>query len=156
MWVPREDLPWLTRYVVAKSCLFALFTSDKKDAKPYQTTLVWFQIFQGCALGSLSTFCYLVQVVLAPAQGWTHLIFRLGWVLGPREILNGSSVLPTWWIVLGFLLGLFVMPSLIHFVDLVIYFIFGKGSLLWFGPVHNLFLLSPCLGCNGLGGDLGF
>jgi hypothetical protein len=31
---------------------------------------------------------------------------------------------------LGFLLGLFVIPSLIHFVDLLIYFIFGKGFLL--------------------------
>jgi hypothetical protein len=42
---------------------------DKMDAKPYQTTLVWFQIFQGCALGSLATFCYLDHVVLAPANG---------------------------------------------------------------------------------------
>jgi hypothetical protein len=29
---------------------------DKTDAKPCQTTLVWFQTFQGCALGSLATF----------------------------------------------------------------------------------------------------
>jgi hypothetical protein len=42
---------------------------DKTDAKPCQTTLVWFQIFQGCALGSLATFCYLAQLVLAPAKG---------------------------------------------------------------------------------------
>jgi hypothetical protein len=32
---------------------------DKIDAKPCQMTLVWFQIFQGCALGSLATFCYI-------------------------------------------------------------------------------------------------
>jgi hypothetical protein len=50
--------------VGAKSCLSALFTSDKNDAKPCQTTLVCFQTFQGCALGNLATFCYLVQVVL--------------------------------------------------------------------------------------------
>jgi hypothetical protein len=41
----------------------------KIDAKLCQTTLDRFQIFQGCALGSLATFCYLDQVVLAPAQG---------------------------------------------------------------------------------------
>jgi hypothetical protein len=32
---------------------------NKTDAKPFQTTQVWFQTFQGCALGSLATFCYL-------------------------------------------------------------------------------------------------
>jgi hypothetical protein len=42
---------------------------NKTDAKPCQMTLVWFHIFQGCALGSLSTFCYLDHVVLAPAKG---------------------------------------------------------------------------------------
>jgi hypothetical protein len=41
---------------------------DKTDAKPCQTTLVWFQTFQGCALGSLATFCYLDHVVLAPTN----------------------------------------------------------------------------------------
>jgi hypothetical protein len=41
---------------------------DKTDAKPCQTTLVWFQNFQGCALGSLATFCYLDHVVLALAN----------------------------------------------------------------------------------------
>jgi hypothetical protein len=42
---------------------------DKIDAKPFQTTMVWFQIFQGCALSSLATFCYLDHVVLAPTKG---------------------------------------------------------------------------------------
>jgi hypothetical protein len=42
---------------------------DKTDAKLCQTTLVWFQIFQGCALGSLATYCYLDHVVLAPPNG---------------------------------------------------------------------------------------
>jgi hypothetical protein len=41
---------------------------DKTDAKPCQTTLVWFQTFQGCALCSLATFCYLDNVVLAPTN----------------------------------------------------------------------------------------
>jgi hypothetical protein len=50
-------------------CLSALFTQRQKDVKPCQTFLVWFQNFQGCALGSLATFCYLDQVVLAPAKG---------------------------------------------------------------------------------------
>jgi hypothetical protein len=42
---------------------------DKMDAKPCQTTLVWFQICHGCAFGSLATFCYWDYVVLAPAKG---------------------------------------------------------------------------------------
>jgi hypothetical protein len=41
---------------------------DKTYAKPCQTTLVWFQTSQGCALGSLATFCYLDHVVLAPSN----------------------------------------------------------------------------------------
>jgi hypothetical protein len=40
---------------------------DKTDAKPCQTTLVWFQTFQGCALGSLASFCYLDPKDLVPA-----------------------------------------------------------------------------------------
>jgi hypothetical protein len=40
---------------------------DKTDAKPSQTTLVWFQTFQGCALDSLASFCYLNPKDLAPA-----------------------------------------------------------------------------------------
>jgi hypothetical protein len=42
---------------------------DKIDAKLCQTTLVWFQILQGCALGNLATFCYLDHMVLALANG---------------------------------------------------------------------------------------
>jgi hypothetical protein len=42
---------------------------DKTDAKPCHTTPVWFQIFRGCALGSLATFCFLDHVVLAPEKG---------------------------------------------------------------------------------------
>jgi hypothetical protein len=49
----------------------------------------------------------------------------------------------------GFLLGLFVISLLIHFVDLVIYCIFGKGSLLGFGHLPTLSPLIPCLGFNG-------
>jgi hypothetical protein len=51
---------------------------DKTDAKPCQTTPVWFQTSQGCALGSLATFCYLDHAVLAPSIRWTLLISRLG------------------------------------------------------------------------------
>jgi hypothetical protein len=42
-------------------------TRDKTDAKPCQTTLVWFQTFQGCALGSLASFYYLDPKDLVPA-----------------------------------------------------------------------------------------
>jgi hypothetical protein len=52
----------------AKSGLSALFIRDKTDVKPCQMALAWVQIFPGCALGSLATFCYLGQGVLAPAQ----------------------------------------------------------------------------------------
>jgi hypothetical protein len=31
--------------------MFALLTNDKKNAKPCQMTLVWFQIFSGVCLG---------------------------------------------------------------------------------------------------------
>jgi hypothetical protein len=39
---------------------------DKTDAKPCQKTLVWFQTFQGCGLGSSAYFCYLNPKDLAP------------------------------------------------------------------------------------------
>jgi hypothetical protein len=42
---------------------------DKMDVKSCQMVLASVQIFPGCALGSLATFCYLDQKVLAPAQG---------------------------------------------------------------------------------------
>jgi hypothetical protein len=60
IWPSLEDM-------VAPSlvCLHCL-PRDKIDVKPCQTTLVW---FQGCALGSLATFCYLDHAVLAPAKG---------------------------------------------------------------------------------------
>jgi hypothetical protein len=40
---------------------------DKTCVKQCQTILVWFQIFQGCALGNLAPFCELDHVDLAPA-----------------------------------------------------------------------------------------
>jgi hypothetical protein len=42
-------------------------TRDRTCVKPYQTVLVWFQIFQGCALGNLAPLCQLDHVDLAPA-----------------------------------------------------------------------------------------
>jgi hypothetical protein len=53
-------------------------TRDKTRVKPCQTILVWFQIFQGCALGNLAPFCQLDHVDLAPATKLTPLIFRRG------------------------------------------------------------------------------
>jgi hypothetical protein len=41
---------------------------DKTDVKSCQMALTSVQIFPGCALGSLATFCYLYQKVLVPAQ----------------------------------------------------------------------------------------
>jgi hypothetical protein len=43
--------------------------------------------------------------------------------------MDGSSVLSTKGLDLGFLLGLFVILPLLHFVDLLMYFIFGKGFI---------------------------
>jgi hypothetical protein len=63
IWRSLEDM--LAPSLVCLHCS----PTTKIDAKPCQMTLVWFQIFQGCALSSLATFCYLDQVVLAPAQG---------------------------------------------------------------------------------------
>jgi hypothetical protein len=42
--------------------------------------------------------------------------------------MDGSSVLSTWGLDLVFLLDLFVILPLLHFVDLLMYFNFGKGS----------------------------
>jgi hypothetical protein len=54
--------------MVAPSLVCLHYSSrDKTDAKLCQTTLVWFQTFQGCALGSLASFCYLDLKDLAPA-----------------------------------------------------------------------------------------
>jgi hypothetical protein len=61
-WVCRHCSPW-----------------DKTDVKSCQMVLASVQIFSGCALGSLATFCYLDQKVLAPAQRWTPLIIGLRW-----------------------------------------------------------------------------
>jgi hypothetical protein len=41
--------------------------------------------------------------------------------------MDGSRVLSTWEFDLRFLLGLFVILPLLHFVDLLMYFNFGKG-----------------------------
>jgi hypothetical protein len=41
---------------------------DKTDVKPCQMVLASVQTFPGCALGSLATFCFLDQGVLALAQ----------------------------------------------------------------------------------------
>jgi hypothetical protein len=41
---------------------------DKMDVKSCQMVLASVQIFPGCALDSLATFCYLDQKVLVPAQ----------------------------------------------------------------------------------------
>jgi hypothetical protein len=71
--------------VGAKSGLLALFIRDKTDVKPCQMALGWVQIFPGCALGSLATFCYLGQGVLAPVQRWF-------W--GLREILMALVCFP--------------------------------------------------------------
>jgi hypothetical protein len=40
-------------------------TCDKTGVKPCQTVLVWFQNFQGCALGNLAPFCQLDLTDLA-------------------------------------------------------------------------------------------
>jgi hypothetical protein len=53
-----------------------------------------FKFFPGCALGSLATFCYLDQGVLAPAQRSTPLIFGLGVVLRLREIFMALVCFP--------------------------------------------------------------
>jgi hypothetical protein len=55
MWAPSQ---------VCRHCS----SRDKTDVNPYQMALAWVQNFPGCALGSLATFCYLDQGVLAPAQ----------------------------------------------------------------------------------------
>jgi hypothetical protein len=41
--------------------------------------------------------------------------------------MNGSSVLSTWGLDLGFLLGLFAILFLLHFVGTLMYSNFGKG-----------------------------
>jgi hypothetical protein len=43
--------------------------------------------------------------------------------------MDGSSVLSTLGLDLGFLFDLFVILPLLHFVDLLMYFIFGKGFI---------------------------
>jgi hypothetical protein len=63
-------------------------------------------------------------------------------VLGLRNFLKGSSVFPSWRIVLGFLLGLFAIFLLLNFVALLIHFIFSKGSFLCF---DHLPILSPLI-----------
>jgi hypothetical protein len=55
MWAPSQ---------VCRHCS----SRDKTDVKPCQMVLAWVQIFPGCALDSLATFCYLDQGVLVPAQ----------------------------------------------------------------------------------------
>jgi hypothetical protein len=45
--------------------------------------------------------------------------------------MDGSSVLSTWGLDLGFLYDLFVIPPLLYFVDLLMYFNFGKGFNPW-------------------------
>jgi hypothetical protein len=55
MWAPNQ---------VCRHCS----SRDKTDVKPCQMVLASVQTFPGCALGSLATFCYLDQGVLAPAQ----------------------------------------------------------------------------------------
>jgi hypothetical protein len=42
-------------------------TRDKTCVKLCQMVLVWFQIFQGCALGNLAPFCQLGHVDVVPA-----------------------------------------------------------------------------------------
>jgi hypothetical protein len=61
-------------------------TRDKTCVKPCQTVLVWFQFFQGCALGNLAPFCQLDHVDLAPATNLTHLIFRRGLIFNLEKI----------------------------------------------------------------------
>jgi hypothetical protein len=53
------------RYGGAKSGLSALFNPRQNSC---QTVSVWFQIFQGCALGNLAPFCQLDHVDLASAS----------------------------------------------------------------------------------------
>ena len=77
-------------------------------------------------------------------------------VLGLRKFLKGSSVFPSWRIILGFLFGLFAILLLTKFVGLLIHFIFGKGSFLCFGHLLTLSLLIPWLEFSGLSGELGF
>jgi hypothetical protein len=55
MWAPSQ---------VCRHCS----SRDKTDVNPCQMALAWVQIFPGCALGSLATFCYLDEGVLVPAQ----------------------------------------------------------------------------------------
>jgi hypothetical protein len=71
-------------------------------------------------------------------------------VLGLRNFLKGSSVFPSWRIVLGFLLGLFAIFLLLNFVALLIHFIFSKGSFLCFDHLPILSPLIPWLGFKGL------
>jgi hypothetical protein len=81
MWAPSQ---------VCRHC----WSRDKTDVKPCQMVLARVQIFPGCAIARLATFCYLDQRVLAPAQMWTPLIFGLGVVLGLREILMALVCFP--------------------------------------------------------------
>jgi hypothetical protein len=43
--------------------------------------------------------------------------------------MDGSSVLSTWGLDLGFLLSLFGILPLLHFVGLLMYFNFGKSFI---------------------------
>jgi hypothetical protein len=60
---PRSQDMWAPSQVY-RHCL----SLDKTNVKPCQMVLAWAQIFPACALGSLASFCYLEQGVLAPPQ----------------------------------------------------------------------------------------
>jgi hypothetical protein len=61
-----RDMPWLGRYVDAKTGLSHCSPRDKSDVKSCQMALARVQIFQVGSLGSLAPFWYSDQVVLAP------------------------------------------------------------------------------------------
>jgi hypothetical protein len=60
------DMPWLGRYVDAKSGLSRCSPRDKSDVKSCLMVLAWVQIFPVGSLGGLAPFWYSGQVVLAP------------------------------------------------------------------------------------------
>jgi hypothetical protein len=80
-------------------------TRDKTGVKPCQTVLVWFQIFQGCALCNLAPFCQLDLMNLAPATKGTYLIFGRGLIFNLEKIWLLLSALH-----LGAEFGVFVGP----------------------------------------------
>jgi hypothetical protein len=73
-------------------------------------------------------------------------------VLGLRIFLKGSSVFPSWRIVLGFLLGLFAILLLTKFCRFTNTLHISKGPFLCFDHLPTLSPLIPWLGFKGLEG----